>query len=223
MSHPHRAPASTRSRLRPAEPSNVATRTLAQPTTTFVSDPVFQVPFTLELPPRWSQYGGSEQTTRGLIDMMLTRDSEATPAYVSVILPINAFHDPCMTTDGPMSPPVGPTVDDLTEAMINAVGMRAGPVTDVTLDGHQGKQFLLDNNIDVTTCSDKPWLPQWTYDAARSGEVKETLGENLPGAEQLITILDVDGTRVMIVGWTIGSRLDEVAETRQVMDSIKFP
>ncbi len=121
-----------------------------------------------------------------------------------------------------MSPPVGPTVDDLTEVLTHAVGMRAGPVTDVTLDGHPGKQFLLDNNIDVTTCTDDPWLPQWTYDAARSGAVKETSGENLAGAEQLITILDVDGTRVMIVAWTIGSLRDEVAETRQVMDSIDF-
>jgi hypothetical protein len=206
-----------------SEPSGLTSAAPAPTTTTFVSDPVFPVPFTLQLPPRWSQYGGSGQTSRGLIDLVLTRDSESTPAYVSVMLPINAFVDPCQTTDGPLSPPVGPTVDDLTEALTRAVGMRAGPVTDVTIDGYHGKQFLLDNNIDVTACSDNPWLHQWTYDAATSGDVRETPGEGLAGAEQRIAILDVHGTRVMVVGWTIGSRLDEVAETHEVMDSIQFP
>ena len=54
------------------------------------------------------------------------------------------------------------------------------------------------------------------------GRAPGDLWENLTGAEQLVTILDVDGTRVMIVAWTIGSLRDEVAETRQVMDSIDF-
>ena len=50
----------------------------------------------------------------------------------------------------------------------------------------------------------------------------EADGSGLAGAEQRIAILDVKGTRVLVVGWTIGSRLDEVAETQQVIDSIDF-
>ncbi len=71
-------------------PSSVAATVPA--TTTFVSDPVFLVPFTLELPPRWSQYEGSEQTSRGLIDMMLTQGRLTARRPTSpIILPINAF------------------------------------------------------------------------------------------------------------------------------------
>ena len=187
-------------------------------TTTFAADGPFPIPFTLDLPPRWSAGG----TSRGYVDTKLTRGAGSTPSWVSVFIPINAFADPCQAQDGPMSPPVGPTVDDLTEALTHAVGIRAGPVEDVTIDSYHGKRFLLDNNIDIRTCSDDPWLPQWTFDSATSGPVVEEKGLFLPGAEQRIAILDVAGTRVLILGWTIGSRLDEVAETYQVMDSIDF-
>ena len=203
------------------EPSGLTSEAPRPTTTTFVSDPAFPVPFTLQLPSRWSQYGGSEQTSRGLVDMVMTRDADNTPAYVSVFVPINAFTDPCQTTDGPMQPPVGPTVDDLTLALTHAAGMRASQVRDVTIDGYHGKQFLLDNNLNSGPAP-MTWLYQWTFDAARSGDVQETPAEGLAGAEQDIAILDVDGTRVLILGWTIGSRLDEVAETQQVMDSIDF-
>ena len=178
----------------------------------------FPIPFTLDLPARWSAGG----TSRGYVDTKLTRGPDSTPSWVTVFIPINAYADPCQAKDGPMSPPVGPTVDDLTEALTHAVGMRAGPVEDVTIDGYHGKQFLLDNNINIKTCTNDPWLPQWTFDSATSGPVVEEKALFLSGAEERIAILDVNGTRVLILGWTIGSRLDEVAETQQVMDSIDF-
>ena len=81
---------------------------------------------------------------------------------------------------------------------------------------------MLDNSIDVRSCSDSTWLPQWTFDSARSGPIVEEKASALPGSEQLITILDVGGTRVLILGWLIDSTVDEVAETQQVMDSIDF-
>ncbi len=41
-----------------------------------------------------------------------SRATEAnTPAYVTVFVPLNAFADPCQAGDGPMAPPVGPTVE----------------------------------------------------------------------------------------------------------------
>jgi streptogramin lyase len=187
-------------------------------TTTFATDGPFPIPFTLDLPARWSAGG----TSRGYVDTKLTRGPDSTPSWVTVFIPINAYADPCQAKDGPMSPPVGPTVDDLTEALTHAAGMRAGPVQDVTIDGYHGTQFLLDNNVNIKTCSNDPWLPQWTFDSATAGPVKEADSSGLAGAEQRIAILDVKGTRVLILGWTIGSRLDEVAETQQVMDSIDF-
>ncbi len=67
-----------------------------------------------------------------------------------------------------------------------------------------------------------PGFRSGRFDSATSGPVVQANGEGLAGAEQRIAILDVNGTRVLVLGWTIGSRLDEVAETWQVMDSIDF-
>ncbi len=202
----------------PSVPPGPSPSAAVATTTTFTSPAVFPIPFTLDLPTRWSAAGSS----RGYVDTKLTRGPDSTPSWVTVYIPINAFADPCHAQGGPMSPAVGPTVDDLVQALIHAAGMRSGPVMDVTVDGYHGKEFRLDNNIDIRTCSGDPWLHQWTFDSAATGPVVEANGEGLAGAEQRIVVLDVNGTRVQIVGWTIGSRLDEVSETDQVMDSIDF-
>ena len=184
-----------------------------------VRDP-FLVPFTLDLPARWS----GAPPVRGEAGVALRRDADNTPAYVVVSVPINAYADPCQTADGPMSPAMGPSVDDLVDALTDAVGFRAGPVTDVTIDGFHGMQFDLTNDIDIDGCSGKPWLHQWTYDASTSGEPVIRDSEDLSGSYQHIAVLDVDGTRVVVWAWTFrqNTTLDEVQEAYQVFDSIDF-
>lgn len=178
----------------------------------------FQVPFSVTLPPRWSLNGSG----RGYADFVLQRGPDSTPAYVTLFVPLDAYADPCHPDIEPTTPPVGPSVEDLTEALTGAAGFTAGPVTDIDVDGHPGTLFDLDNAIDISTRSDKPWLPQWTYDSSNGENVVESDASSLSGTHQRIAIVDVDGTQVLILAWTLDPRSEEVVETWQVMESIDF-
>jgi hypothetical protein len=199
----------------PAAPSasvNVAT-------TALVIDHTFPVHTTLDLPPAWSL----SELTRGGFGVRRTGGTNEWPAYVDASIVSNAFADPCHAAEGPMSPPVGPSVDDLTAALTHLAGFRAGPVTDITVDGFHGKSFDLTNSIDIKTCSDDPWLRQWTADDSVSGDVHDVPNGSLPGSHQRIAIIDVNGTRLLIEQWTFSSTsLSEILEAQAVFDSIRF-
>lgn len=51
----------------------------------------------------------------------------------------NIFSDPCQWVE--VSPPVGPTVDDLAAAFANVPALNATEATDVTVDGFHGQQI----------------------------------------------------------------------------------
>ena len=70
-----------------------------------------------------------------------------TQAVVQVFVPTNAYADPCHSEE-PMSPPVGPTVDDLTAVLTNLPGILVtSPVADITIDGYSGKTFDLESTL----------------------------------------------------------------------------
>ena len=48
----------------------------------------------------------------------------------------NLYADPLNAAGGTLDPPVGPTVDDLAEALASHPGWTATAPTDVTVDGH---------------------------------------------------------------------------------------
>jgi len=180
----------------------------------FVVDHTFPVRIALNLPARWSQ----ASLQPGVVSFKKTLDGDVWPAWLEFWQVSNVYADPCQSTGGPMSPAVGPTVDDLTQALTHQAGFSAGPVTDVTIGGFAGKQFDLDNGIDITKCSGNPWLDQWTSDASPSEP-----GHTLDGAHQRIAIVDVGGTRVLaeVVTWWSTSAADE-EEADRVMDSVRF-
>ena len=69
-------------------------------------------------------------------------------ASVRVFVPTNAYADPCLSME-PMSPPVGPTVDDLTAVLTNLPGiLLTQPATDIIIDGYSGKTFDLESTLD---------------------------------------------------------------------------
>jgi hypothetical protein len=63
------------------------------------------------------------------------------PGELSFAIVDNVVADPCSTEL--LDPPVGPTVDDLVEALSSLDGFEATAATDVTIDGYDGKQFTL--------------------------------------------------------------------------------
>ena len=100
----------------------------------------FQVPFTADQPPTWKvnwlSTGGVELAKPD------PANSGAIKAAVRVFAPTNAYADACRSANGPVSPPIGPSVDDLVTALTSIPDIRISvPVHDVTIDGHVGKAF----------------------------------------------------------------------------------
>jgi hypothetical protein len=123
------------------------------------------------------------------------------------------YTDPCAWSSTVIEPPVGPTVDDLANALASQ-SMRGDPVpTDVTIDGYQGKllEMTVPSDLDLGTCD--------------GGEFRSWLGRfhQGPGQTDRVFIIDVDGERrVLIAHHMPDATAEELAEQQEVLDSIDF-
>jgi hypothetical protein len=115
-----------------------------------------------------------------------------------------------------------PSVDELAQALTQQPGVRAGPVTDITLGEHSGKTFELANSIDATRCTADPWLPQWIYRSEGLDSDATANSEGLPNTHQRIAVLDIDGIPVLIELWELGANRQEVLEANALFESIRF-
>ncbi len=143
----------------------------------------------------------------------------------------NFYTIPCETTsEGIEYTPVGPTVDDLISAWANLAGVDATAARDVTIDGFDGKQIeftrpaLDDCNFLHSRCSfdspEEPNRPTWCSFAVGGGPFNHT------GVPQKVWVLDVDGTRLMILAEAItvgvNSRQQDRAALDEIVASIEF-
>ena len=133
----------------------------------------------------------------------------------------NVYPDPCHSVAGDADPPIGPTVDDLVTAMTTLVGFQAGPVEDVTIGGLPAKAFDLTNEIDQSTC-DAQGLRTFSF-VGSSGSSRVGTGER-----QRIYVMDVQGTRLMIMTYyfsdeTGSTDSTEAARLAAIVQSITFP
>jgi hypothetical protein len=133
----------------------------------------------------------------------------------------NVYRDPCDSSAGPADPPIGGSVDDLVTAMTTMVDFQAGPVTDVTIGGLPAKAFDLTNEIDQANC-DAESLPTFLFtDTHAPGGVGT-------GERQRIYVMDVQGTRLMIMTYyfsneTGSTDATEAATLAAIVQSISFP
>jgi hypothetical protein len=98
----------------------------------------------------------------------------------------NVVADPCSTEQ--LDPPVGPSVDDLVDAISSLDGFEATAATDVSIDGYNGKQFVLTAPAhDEAACRD---LYTWSTTTRQNG-----VG---PGEVAEIQIVDVAGVRLLV-------------------------
>jgi hypothetical protein len=132
--------------------------------------------------------------------------------------------------DGPLVPPVGPTVDDLATALTQLPPFEvAAPPTDVTLGGYTGKHLELTTpdlritgsagNRQFADCVDGhlfSWIspilggPFWGYEPA--ADIREEFW-----------ILDVEGTRLVLVKVdSPSSPAESLAERDAMFDSISI-
>lgn len=98
----------------------------------------------------------------------------------------NVVADPCSTEL--LDPPVGPTVDDLVEALSSLDGFEATAAADVSIDGYNGKQFILTApGPDEARCDDmSTWHTTTRQNGIGAGEVAE------------VRIVDVAGVRLLV-------------------------
>ena len=98
------------------------------------------------------------------------------------------YLDACQWLDGAITPPVGPTVDDLANALASQAQHGDAVPVDVTLDGYSGKmiELTVPSDIDFADC-DRGEFRSW-HGRYHQG----------PGQVDQLYILDVEGQRVVI-------------------------
>jgi hypothetical protein len=126
-------------------------------------------------------------------------------------------------------PPVGPSVDDLATALADLAPFRVtSPPEDVSIYGYRGKHLELTvPNVSVSDdgifigCDDGN-LKSWV--AAIDTEPGDAFyGYTGPGYTEEFWILDVEGTRLVIVaGRSPGSPSEDLGELQVILDSIRI-
>lgn len=111
---------------------------------------------------------------------------------VAFLLVTHLYRDPCKwNTVGPLIP-TGETVDDLVRAFGEVEpSYEIGAAVDVTLDGYSGKRIdlVMPSDVDFATCDGGEY---WIWEPAPYAQG--------PGNRWRVWILDVDGTRLVVLG-----------------------
>jgi hypothetical protein len=130
----------------------------------------------------------------------------------------NIYTDGCRWTLA--EPPVGPTVDDLVTAWTNVPELAPTAAIDITVDGHAGKQIEL-TVPDYTRCSGNKF-GLWQVPGPGTTDSPGYWAQG-PNQHNQILILDVDGTRLVILAESFPTTspqdraaLDEVMASIQI-------
>ncbi len=122
------------------------------------------------------------------------------------------YSDPCHGSRGPADVPVGPTVDDLVDALTAHTAFEASSPTDVTLGGYAGKRMDLQLPTDVASCDLGEFYP-WAGSIYAQG----------PDNRWHLWILDIEGDRLVVFSTDFpGTSVDDRAEQQAIVDSIQI-
>jgi len=169
---------------------------------TYAIDGPFPVRVTLDLPDGWFAWTSDANVVGLVVDNAVGDGGSGWgPAFFIVD---NVYVDPC-DPSSQRDPKLGPSVDDLVEALTNLPGYEATAPTDVTVSGFPGVEFELT-------------APEYG-DECRTHRTWSTLSQPrgmLPGETNRIQIIDVDGVRLVLV-------LVEYAHTTEVEQALGIP
>jgi hypothetical protein len=118
--------------------------------------------------------------------------------------------DPCLNDDSPPDIAVGPTVEDYARALADHPLLEVTEPVDVTLSGYRGQYLELRVPADLSDCAYyMPWEPGiWAQG---------------PDQRWQIWILDVEGSRVLVVGYDYPTTSPErQAELASIVESIEI-
>ncbi|MBA2634325.1 MAG: hypothetical protein H0U86_15230 [Chloroflexi bacterium] len=130
----------------------------------------------------------------------------------------NLFNEPLSASDGVLDPPVGPTVDDLVQAIVSHPAWTATEPTDISVDGYAGQlvQLTIPLDADLSPTGNDRFL---LFDDGLGGQVWGWQ----PGQTHAIHIVDIDGERVIIEAFSYpGTSAEDLAAQQAVVDSVQF-
>lgn len=128
----------------------------------------------------------------------------------------NLAADPLSHSAGNLDPPVGPTVDDLVQAIVAHPAWTATEPTDITIDGHAGQLVTIMIPLDAELPADDTF---YLYADPTGGGIWGWA----PGQTFDWHIVDVDGERLIIDSFHYPDTSEEDLEAqRAVVDSIEF-
>jgi hypothetical protein len=130
---------------------------------------------------------------------------------VAVTLVRNVYADPCDPSAGALVPELGPSVEDLADALANQPGTEVSVRREVTLGGFSGTY------LDYVFTGE-PGCPSIARFPTAAGDRQAILDER-----DQVWILDVDGVRLVIDAFSFqGVTAAELAELQQVVESIQI-
>jgi hypothetical protein len=122
------------------------------------------------------------------------------------------YSDPCHGSAGDGDIPVGPSAEDLANALAEQTAYEATAPTEVTLSGYAGMRVDLQLPSDVASCDNGEFFP-WAGSIYAQG----------PDHRWHLWILDVEGERVIIVSTDFaGTSAQDQAEQQAIVDSIQI-
>jgi hypothetical protein len=128
---------------------------------------------------------------------------------------VRLYSDPCYdNAPGASDVAVGPSVEDLVAALRAQTAYDTSQPTDITLGGYSGQKvdIVLPSDLDFTTCDGEGFYV-WEGGAYAQG----------PGNRWHLWILDVEGTRVVVLGSDFETTPgDKRAEMNAIIDSIEI-
>jgi hypothetical protein len=130
----------------------------------------------------------------------------------------NIAVDPLSPAAGNLDPPVGPTVDDLVQAIVAHPAWTASEPTEITIDGRDGQLVTIRIPLDAPLPADSEGEFYFYADPAGGG-----IWGWLPGQTFDWYIVDVDGQRLIIDAFHYpDASPEDLAAQRAVVESVQF-
>lgn len=169
----------------------------------------FPVRIRITVPDGWQSFG----LTDGLASLCNNDCELPDRAGLAFWVVTNTFTDPC-DIGGMADPPIGPSVDDLVEALVSLPRHEATAPTTEAIGGRAATYLELTANAELGDC---------TLDGFRAWRADGEVRESPPGDRDRLWILEVDGTRLMVdIALPPGADPQDAAELEAMVESIRF-
>jgi hypothetical protein len=131
----------------------------------------------------------------------------------------NLAANPLSHSEGNLDPPVGPTVDDMVQAIVAHPGWTASEPQDITIDGHAGQLVSMTIPPDAELPIEGDGHTFYFYAEPGGGGI----WGSVPGQIFDWYIVDVDGQRLIIDSFHYpGTSEEDLATQRTVVESVQF-